>query len=444
MTSSNKIELDNKVDLVLNELRKRHVSSKTERRAARILKTIQTDEITVDEIFVEVLNRLEAFEKIDNLVTTRFNFGTDFNDLVKSVASTIEKYPDGQNALEQIDDALAAMDAEQNKMLELGVHSATSAGDFGRVAEFELLRIGPPTQSDWPDKVRDLAKTYYEEGSTYGINFSLQIAASICANAVKSAFRDDVKAEFRNLEGRSLALIGERGDSKSLEKSVAAYEAALSLYSPETEPFNLAITQNNLANVMSVIGEQGDDKALSRSISLYQAALDIYAKSGSSLQWAKTQNNLANTLLKLGERGDDDALALAMATFEAVLEVYKRETSPWDWAAIQSNFGNALRNLWERGDDAALARSVAAYEAALEVRTRDAAPMLWAMTRENMGVLYLFRAERGERINLDKAIKAFEDALSVFTAEHHSYYFEKASRNLRKAHALRDDTPLTP
>lgn len=50
--------LEAKMDIVVDELRKRNVTPKTERRAIRMLGTIETDDMSVDQIFAEILNRL--------------------------------------------------------------------------------------------------------------------------------------------------------------------------------------------------------------------------------------------------------------------------------------------------------------------------------------------------------------------------------------------------
>jgi tetratricopeptide (TPR) repeat protein len=475
-----------KKDDVIDALRRRDISDKSERRAIRMLDTIDTDDMSVDQIFIEILNRLDAADKIDAQAAQRSNYGSDFDRLVQAVADALEADADGQSAIQQVEDALAAHAAERDKMLELGIQTAIAAGQAAKVAAFEIERLSLP-RDDWYDQVFGCKDMYHQDGLIRGVRQSLQIAAEICFQAAEYAPSRQIWAALKNSEAISLSILGERGDAAALARSVTAYEAALAVYTRDAAPMDWAMTQNNLANALLTLGQRGDDAVLSRSVTAFEAALEVLTREAAPMQWAMTQNNLANALLTLGERGyeaalsrsvtafeaalevrtreaapmdwamtqnnlanaflalgkrgDEAALSRSVTTYEAALEVYTREAAPMDWAATQNNLANALLTLGQRGDEAALSRSVTAYEAALEVRTREATPMDWAMTRGNMGLLYLFRAERGELDYLDLAISAFEDALSVYSEEHHPYDFGTASSVLQKALALRDGSP---
>lgn len=340
--------IEDKVDIVIDELRQRNIAPKTERRAIRMLGTIDTDDMTVDQIFGEILIRLEAAERIDEQAHQRSNSGDGFDRLAQSVADALEADVEGRAAFNEIEAALAAQAAETDKMLGLGINTAIAAGQPDKAAAYELQRLASLSPSERLEKANQKAHDYYVEGKRQGIRLSLQIAVSIWTL---------LQVEFSR-------------------KSV---------------PMDWAMTQNNLALALTTLGKRGDDAALARAVTAYEAALDVQTREAAPMQWAMTQNNLANALLTLGERGDD----------------------------------------------AALARAVMAYKAALEVYTREAAPMDWAMTRENMGDLYLFRALEGhDEIHL--AIEAYRDALTVFSADHHPYNYDKASRSLAQAIALRD------
>lgn len=321
---------NNKIEVILNELRRRNVTEKTERRAFRMLNRIDTDMMSVDEIFVEVLNRLDAAEKVEILAMKRSNLGVDFDRLLQKVADGIDRDPNSNSGIQEIEDALVANDLEREKMFEIGLQTAIFAGEFKKAANFELMRIGSPNQSNWWEKVYACVEKYYNDGLRNGVNISLKIASSICAQAAEEAFDQNTKAALKNLEGVSLELLGERGQIEGLNNSIEAYSSALELYNREISPMNWAMVQNNLANALSELGKRGDVEALTRSISTYELALEIYTRMNAPLQWAETQNNLANVLFTLGEAGDETALARAVATYEAALEVNTRETTPLD------------------------------------------------------------------------------------------------------------------
>ncbi len=197
-----------------------------------------------------------------------------------------------------------------------------------------------------------------------------------------------------------------------------------------------AMTQNNLGNALRTLGEREDGThRLEQAVAAYRAALEVWTRERVPLQWAMTQNNLGNALRTLGEREDgterlDEAVAAyrarpggqdararaarlghdpeqprhrarersarartapngwseAVAAYRAALEVWTRERVPLDWATTQNNLGNALQTLGAREDGTQrLEQAVAAYRAALEVRTRERVPLQWATTQNNLG-----------------------------------------------------------
>jgi tetratricopeptide (TPR) repeat protein len=157
------------------------------------------------------------------------------------------------------------------------------------------------------------------------------------------------------------------------------------------------MTQNNLGNALRALGEREDGtQRLQEAVAAYRAALEVYTRERVPLQWAMTQNNLGTALGALGEREDgaSDAgrgrLQEAVAAFRAALEVRTRERVPLDWAMTQNNLGNALRALGERDDGTSdagrgrLEEAVAAYRAALEVFRPAGASFYVAGTERNL------------------------------------------------------------
>jgi tetratricopeptide (TPR) repeat protein len=138
------------------------------------------------------------------------------------------------------------------------------------------------------------------------------------------------------------------------------------------------------------VPDAGGDR-LEQAVAAYRAALEVYTRESLPLDWATTQNNLGNALWTLGEREDGtENLEKAVAAYRAALEVRTRERVPLDWAMTQNNLGTALRALGERQDGASdagsrrLQEAVAAYRAALEVFRPAGASFYVAGTERNL------------------------------------------------------------
>ena len=123
---------------------------------------------------------------------------------------------------------------------------------------------------------------------------------------------------------------------------------------------------------------------LEQAIAAYTAALDIYTRDAFPIDWAMTQNNLGVTY---GDRIAGDRaqnLEQAIAAYTAALDIYTRDAFPIDWAMTQNNLGVTYgdRIAGDRAQN--LEQAIAAYTAALEVRTRDAFPIDYRDTQLNL------------------------------------------------------------
>jgi tetratricopeptide (TPR) repeat protein len=78
---------------------------------------------------------------------------------------------------------------------------------------------------------------------------------------------------------------GEKADN--LERAIAAYEAALEVFSREEHPMHWAGTQSSLGDACSkrVVGERME--SLDRAVAAYRRALEVYSKEAFPEQHAK-------------------------------------------------------------------------------------------------------------------------------------------------------------
>jgi len=207
---------------------------------------------------------------------------------------------------------------------------------------------------------------------------------------------------------------GQRVMTVNLQEAISLYEAAAEVYS-QTDQKKWALTQNNLGNAYEAL-PVGDRAAnLEKSIAAYEGALGVYTANDFPRQWAAAQNNLGNAYANL-PAGDRTAnLVKAIAAHESVLMAKRARDFPIDWATAQNNLGNAYANL-PTGDRAAnLQNAITALEAALTVFTEKDFPRHWATAQNILGVAYA-RLPTGDRAaNLKKANTAYKASQRIFT-----------------------------
>ncbi|MEP1963770.1 hypothetical protein [Tateyamaria sp.] len=231
-------------------------------------------------------------------------------------------------------------------------------------------------------------------------------------------------AEAIGLRNQGTHTDGPKG-ADLLAQAVAAYRAALEVYTRADHHVQWAMTQNNLGAALQDQGTRTDGPKgadlLAQAVAAYRAALEVRTRADHPVQWAMTQNNLGGALQDQGTRTDGtkgaDLLAQAVAAYCAALEVRTRADRPVQWAITQNNLGTALRNQGSRTDGPKgadlLAQAVAAYRAALEVRTRADHPVQWAMTQNNLGGAL---GSQGARADGPKGIAFQAEAVATFRA----------------------------
>ena len=203
--------------------------------------------------------------------------------------------------------------------------------------------------------------------------------------------------------------------AQNLELAIAAYTAALEVYTRDAFPQQWVQTQNNLENAYRNTIRDGKAENLEQAIKAYSAALEVYTPDAFPQQWAQTQNNLENAYRNRIRDGKAENLEQAIKAYSAALEVYTPDAFPQQWAQTQNNLENAYRNRIRDDKAENLEQAIKAYSAALEVCTRDAFPSEWAQTQNNLGTAYCNRIRGDKTKNLEQAVKAYSAALEVYT-----------------------------
>jgi protein-arginine kinase activator protein McsA len=250
---------------------------------------------------------------------------------------------------------------------------------------------------------------------------------------------------------RDLASVPGEDRGARLREALAAYDAALRYRTPETVPLDYAMTQNNRAVLLSDLASvPGEDRGarLREALAACDAALRIYTAETVPLDYAATQNNRAVLLSDLASvPGEDRGARLreALAAYDAALRIYTAETVPLDYAMTQNNRAVLLSDLASvPGEDrgARLREALAAYDAALRIYTAETVPLDYAMTQNNRAVLLRDLAsvpgeDRGARLR--EALRCALTAVELYARLQHEQYYQVSRRTLQGVRAACSD-----
>ncbi|MEG3851105.1 tetratricopeptide repeat protein, partial [Microcoleus sp. herbarium13] len=147
--------------------------------------------------------------------------------------------------------------------------------------------------------------------------------------------------------------------ANNIEIAITGYQIVLSNREPGSEKY--AQTQNNLATAYSnrINGSRADN--LERAIAFYDAALTVYTLKDFPEKWAMTQNNLAIAYRNRINGSRAENLERAIAFYDAALTVYTLKDFPEKWATTQNNLAVAYRNRINGSRADNLERAIAFY-----------------------------------------------------------------------------------
>ena len=117
------------------------------------------------------------------------------------------------------------------------------------------------------------------------------------------------------------------------------------------DPKDRAALNVALGDAMLTLGERSAKTVqLERSVGAYEEALSFYTQDETPRSWARAQNNRAIALSALAKRKIAPfALEQAVDGYRKALHIYTHEQDPLRWAALHINLGSALHTLgkWE-------------------------------------------------------------------------------------------------
>jgi tetratricopeptide (TPR) repeat protein len=197
----------------------------------------------------------------------------------------------------------------------------------------------------------------------------------------------------------------------------AAYQAALSVFDPQSTSEIWLETQCNLADTYMLALRNGIGNSVEQveaAIAAYEKALALGRRESVPSLWLNCQVELSGLLCCAAAWRGPEALRQATPLCEEALQALKREESPDTWATVSLNLGRCLIQAGALTSDA-VERAIRACEDALP--RFDPATRAWAEAHLVLGEAYRRRPLGKCQDNIERAILSIEHALTVFTRE---------------------------
>ena len=246
-------------------------------------------------------------------------------------------------------------------------------------------------------------------------------------------------ADLQGLLGESLiASASGAFDQPLITRILAAYNAALSVYGPETTPKIWFATQRNLASMHCLAAKAivaDHQKHVDAAIAAYTAALDRGHSANPEL-WLVTSQELVELLFHASRRRGRDTLSQAARVCNRAIATVAPDLNPQAWAAFHLELARAIAG---GGGDSVedQERSIAAAEAALGVLQFESNALLWALANLHLGGAYRTRRLGPQDENVERAVMCLNCALRVFTEQETPMQWSEAHYQRGLAYAFR-------
>lgn len=337
----------------------------------------------------------------------------------------------------RLDKALADWAATTMRRAELALVRLDFDGARSLYRQLESRAGTDAVRMKWQSAM-GVAETYYQEGQINGDNNALRRAFEEYRDkalplAPSTGRTSDLAVTHNNL-GNVLTLWGARsGSAGRLRDAALAYARAMSVWTEDSAPSEWARTQNNLGNAFFELAQLSNRQAdADDAIAAYRASLTRLGAQDRAGERAQVYNNLGNALTFRGEMGGGSITLLeeAVVTFKMALADQPQSKVPHLWAKTKSNLGNAYTALAIRQPPKREQLAKAAVEVLLEaltVRTENSAPYDWATTQNNLGMALQAQGR------LEDAVAAYREAHRVRTRKALPFQWALTTENLGTA-----------
>jgi tetratricopeptide (TPR) repeat protein len=198
-------------------------------------------------------------------------------------------------------------------------------------------------------------------------------------------------------------------ERKPYDVAARAYSEAIANYSAASDTLDAANAARSLGQVFKEISVIDNGKELPQALAAYRAALPVFSQQHYPMEWAATQSDIAETLVAMGKlESGNGRLLEAVGIYQQILPVWNRTQMPYAWAKTQLAMGVALADLGMRDSSGAyLAQAITAERSALEVLTAEADPVTWSRAQSELGLALSQLAER------DGSLTEFQQAIDA-------------------------------
>jgi len=261
------------------------------------------------------------------------------------------------------------------------------------------------------------------------------LRSALCERAIALVDRTSQRELWARLQldlGNSLSRIQDAKRAERLERAIAAYRQALTVFT-RAMPDRWIMTQMNLATALKnrIKGETGQN--IDDAIACYRQVLEVATRNTQPMPWAQTTMNLANAYAQQVRGDRADLLEQAITCYRQALEVVTPDADPQLYAQATMNLANAYLTRIRGSRPENIEQAIDHFRAALKTGAATNQPMLRAQITMNLGNAYANRVTGSNAENIEQAIKAYRDVLTVYRQETVPVPWAEAMLNLAVA-----------
>lgn len=218
---------------------------------------------------------------------------------------------------------------------------------------------------------------------------------------------------------------------QDLGLAIAAFTAALAVWTPQSQPVNWAAAQGNLggayADRLALTGNHADAQA---ALAAYTAALDAIDRQDDPVLWAELRNSLGCLCLQRVDGDRAQVIEVAIGCLQDASEVRAQLPVPVPWAETQVNLATAYRErvAGDRSDN--LEQSLASVDAALSALDGDPDTVRLGRIHIERSETLRFRIAGNWAANLEQAYASAQAAVRLIQPEQDLVAWADAQREL--------------
>jgi tetratricopeptide (TPR) repeat protein len=221
---------------------------------------------------------------------------------------------------------------------------------------------------------------------------------------------------------------------EDLSTAIRSFTAALTIWTPESQPVNWVAAQTNLGVAYSdrhaLTGNLEDER---RALDAYQAALRIVNLDDDPATWGQLKNNVGVLHLQRSEGDRAQIIEAALESLQEAALIRSRLGLRREWAETQVNLGTAYRErvVGDRSEN--LESSLACFEVALSAVGEETDTLLLGLIYIELSKTLRYRIAGNWADNLERAYASAQQATSLIQPAQDPLAWADAQRELGNA-----------